>query len=249
MTAASSAARAVLALVLWAACQLAWAVGEAGTVERLLGTVSAQAGNGSLRILSQGSRFFPGEIILTETDSAANLRFADGAKLALRANSRLVVERYDYSFLKPEEDNIAMRLLKGGMRTVTGLAGKRSPASYKNQTLVATVGIRGTDYALLMCAEADGACTQLQLPARFKSNDGTTPPGLYLSVFEGAINAANNAGNKDFASGKHGYVRDIDTLPVEIGDEPGLSTEFLGFHGIFNLSNPWDANPEACLVK
>lgn len=249
MTAASSAARAALALFLWAFAQLGWAAGEAGTVERLLGTVSAQTADGSLRIISQGSKFWPGEIILTEADSAANLRFADGAKLALRANSRLVVERYDYSFLKPEDDNIAMRLLKGGMRTVTGLVGKRSPASYKNQTLVATVGIRGTDYALLMCMEGDGACTQLQLPASLKTAQGKSPPGLYLSVFEGAINAANNAGNKDFVTGKHGYVRDINTLPIEIDEAPGLTMEFLGFHGIFDLSNPWDANPEACLVK
>lgn len=249
MTAASFAARTVLALLLWASAHLGWAAGEAGTVERLLGTVSAQSANGSLRILSQDSLFWPGEIILTESDSAANLRFADGAKLALRGNSRLVVERYDYSFLKPEEDNIAMRLLKGGMRTVTGLAGKRSPASYKNQTLVATVGIRGTDYALLMCVEDEGACTQLQLPSSLKSPEGKTPSGLYLSVFEGAINAANNAGNKDFVTGKHGYVRDINTLPIEFDEQLGLSMEFLGFHGIFNLSNPIDANPQACLLR
>lgn len=249
MTAASFAVRSVLALLLWASAQLVWAAGEAGTVERLLGTVSAQSANGSLRILSQGSMFWPGEIILTEADSAANLKFADGAKLALRSNSRLVVDRYDYSFLKPEEDNIAMRLLKGGMRTVTGLAGKRSPANYKNQTLVATVGIRGTDYALLMCIEDAGPCTQLQLPSSLKTSEGKTPSGLYLSVFEGAINAANNAGNQDFAAGKHGYVRDINTLPIEFDEQLGLSMEFLGFHGIFSLSNPWDANPQACLVK
>lgn len=249
MTAASSAAKAALALVLWASVHLAWATGEAGTVERLLGTVSAQTADGKLRIISQGSKFWPGEIILTEANSAANLRFADGAKLALRANSRLVVARYDYSFLKPEDDNIAMRLLKGGMRSVTGAVGKRSPASYRNQTLVATVGIRGTDYALLMCTEGDGACTQLKLPATLKTPDGQSPPGLYLSVFEGAINAANNAGSKDYATGNHGYVRDINTLPIALDESPGLTTEFLGFHGIFDLNNPWDANPQACLVK
>lgn len=249
MTAASSAVRAFFILLLWVSCQLAWAADEAGTVERVLGTVSAQRPDGSLRILSQGSKFWSGEIILTETDSAASIRFADGAKLALRASSRLVVDRYDYSAPKPEEDNVAMRLLKGGMRTVTGLAGKRSPANYRNQTMVATVGIRGTDYALLMCAEADAACTRLQLPASFRTDKGQPPPGLYLSVFEGAIYAANNAGSTDFSSGKHGYVRDINTLPIEIGEDPGLAREFLGFYGIFDLSNPIDANPQVCLVK
>ncbi len=45
-------------------------------------------------------------------------------------------------------------LLRGGLRTVTGLIGKLTPDSYRMRTRVATIGIRGTGYDAL----CTGAC-------------------------------------------------------------------------------------------
>jgi hypothetical protein len=250
MSAASSVAKAALILLFWAVTQLAWAAGKTVTVDSLTGTVSVQGADGTVRVIAQGASLQPGDILQTEQDSAVNLRFPDGGKIALRANSRFMIEDYRYDLLKPQEDSAIFRLLKGGMRTLTGLIGKRGNRdAYQNKTPTATIGIRGTDYALLLCAEADPACTNLVLPKYLLAGDGKPPSGLYLSVFEGVINAANNAGNKEFAAGKSGYVRDFNTLPVELEAEPGLAKEFMGFHGLFDLMSPLDASPEACLVK
>lgn len=247
--ASPAVARAVLILLVWTFARFAWAV-EVAAVAELTGTVSAKGADGAVRVLAQGSKLDPGDVVQTEKESAVNLKFSDGGKVALRANSRFMIETYRYDLSKPEEDNLVFRLLKGGLRTVTGLIGKRSTQdAYQNKTPTATIGIRGTDYALLLCAEADPACQNLELPKDMRGSDGKPPPGLYLSVFEGKINAANNAGAVDFVVRQSGYVRDFDTLPHELEQVPGLDREFMGFHGFFDFVSPLDANPEACLVN
>ena len=62
--------------------------------------------------------------------------------LALRARSQLRIEEFRYSG-NPQDDRSFMRLLSGGMRTITGLIGKANPRFYGVRTIAATVGIRG----------------------------------------------------------------------------------------------------------
>lgn len=242
--------RAIVFAVFCFFTQISWAAGEAAVVASLTGTVSAQGTDGSMRVLAANSPLWPGDLIQTEKDSGVNIRFTDGGRVALRPNSRFLIEAYRHETLKPEDDSAVFQLVKGGMRTVTGLVGKRGKQdSYQNKTVTAVIGIRGTDYVLLLCAENDPACTSLIIPPSMRSSDGQPPPGLYLSTFEGKINAANNAGDKDFAAGQSGYIRDFDTLPRELEEEPGLLKEFLGFYGMLNFMNPIDASPEACMLK
>jgi hypothetical protein len=68
------------------------------------------------------------------------------------------------------------------------------------QTAVATIGIRGTDYAALYCAEDCG--------------DPDIAPGLYVGVAEGLVFVRNSAGQVDLAPGEHAFVRDAQTAPV-----------------------------------
>jgi hypothetical protein len=249
MKAVSSAAKVACAVLAIACANAGWSVEPVATVENLVGTVSARSQDGALRIVAQESRIFSGEVIATEAESAANLKFVDGTKVAVRANSRMVVENFRYAIAQPERDSSVMNLAKGGMRTVTGLLAKRNPQAFETRSAVTTIAVRGTDYAMLICADGDANCGQLRVPRVLRGGDGLPLGGLYLSVFDGTVNASNNAGNRDFRAGKNGYIRDINTLPVEIEDDPDLDREFIGFHGIWGLQNPFDANPEVCLVK
>lgn len=249
MKAASSAAKVAGCLLGLAWSIAVWAADPVATVENVVGTLSARTPDGPMRIVSQGSRIAVGEILATEADSSANLKFTDGTRVAIRPNSRMVIDRFRYAIAQPEQDSSAMSLAKGGMRTVTGLIAKRNPQAFETRTPVTSIGIRGTDYALTLCAGSDPDCARVKVPVALLSGDRLPLPGLYLSVFEGAINAANNAGNRNFAAGKHGYVRDADTLPVEFEEDPNLLREYLGFHGLGSSINPFDAGPEVCLVK
>ena len=59
--------------------------------------------------------------------------------VTLRPVTRVRVDGYNFTVDKPAEDNIALRLLRGGFRTVTGLVGKRgSQDAYRIHTTTAT---------------------------------------------------------------------------------------------------------------
>ena len=69
----------------------------------------------------------------------------------LRPNTQLKIEAYSYDERQPQSDNVLISLLKGGMRSVTGLLGRRNPGNFRVATPSATIGIRGTHFGALVC--------------------------------------------------------------------------------------------------
>lgn len=253
MKTASSAGKGLLLLLLWAWVQLACAEGAAAVVVSLTGTVSAQKPGGKIRALAKDSALMPGEIVLTEKGSSARLRFADDSTVALRPGSRLVIENFNYDIAKPESDSLVLNLVKGGMRAVSGAVGKRgNQAAYSAQTSAGTIGIRGTDYALLMCEkrgkDQESNCSELDVPEDRRS-DGAPVEGMYLTVFEGAIAVANDSTETVFRQGKSGYVKDKNTAPLELPKEPGLAREFPSVGNLPGAPTPFGGAAGACLVR
>lgn len=116
------------------------------------GTVSVTPGSGRPRIVAQDSNLQAGDTVTTEKDSYAKLRFSDGGEIALRPNSSLIVHDYHYQAGQPQSDSLVMSLLKGGLRNITGLIGKRgAQAAYRLNGATATIGIRGTDFTARVC--------------------------------------------------------------------------------------------------
>ena len=89
-----------------------------------------------------GTQVSPSDIIVTGPNGMAQLAMVDGAKLALRSNSRLQVEKYPVSATDPP--GAVLNLVQGGLRTFTGLLTGPNRAGYRMNTKVATVGIRGS---------------------------------------------------------------------------------------------------------
>jgi hypothetical protein len=48
------------------------------------------------------------------------------------------------------------------------------------------------------------------------------PPGLHVSVTEGAIVVTNNGGSQGFQAGQFGYVPGVNQAPVIVPPNPGL---------------------------
>jgi len=250
MKAVSFAGKWLALLLLSAWVQLAWAAGEAAVVVSLVGTVSAQKPDGKVRLLAKDSVLVPGEIVLTEKGSSARLRFSDNSMVTLRAASRLLIENFSFDEAQPASDSLVLNLVKGGMRAVSGSIGKRgNQDAYQARTRAGTIGIRGTDYAVIQCVEQDDSCRGLHIPLEFRDSHETLPAGLYLTVFEGAINFANKAGSKDFSEGKSGYVRDDETPPREISEGVGLAREFPTLGNLPGTLNPFGGSASACLVR
>lgn len=85
------------------------------------------------------------------------------------------------------------RLLKGGFRTVSGLIGKGNPDEYRINTPVATIGIRGTDYWVILCDEmcANDPILLDNLPS------GVNPQGgVIVGVIQGNVFVINDAGQE-----------------------------------------------------
>ncbi|TMH92072.1 MAG: FecR domain-containing protein [Betaproteobacteria bacterium] len=150
------------------------------TVQHLSGTLSVQRPDGSVLALAERSDVFVGDVISTERDSYAQLRFTDGGQVTLRPSTQVKIEAYGYDEGRPERDSFAMQLFRGGLRSLTGLIGKRTPnrSAYRMLTSTATIGIRGTDYSAIdIPAPGPGESAPSDLP----------PPGVYVTVAEGQI--------------------------------------------------------------
>jgi hypothetical protein len=190
----------------------AWAA--IGVVTHVSGVLYVTKPGGQTRVLAPQSAVEEGDQLASEAKSFARVRFNDGGNLLVRPNSRITIERYSYEKDKPEADAVNVNLLKGGMRAITGIVGKRSMDKHQTTTATATVGIRGTHYGLQQCA---GDCEGLQ------NNSGRPlEDGLHIDVLNGAVVASNSGGQQEFKTGQFGYVRDNQTKPEIVPGEQGF---------------------------
>jgi len=190
------------------------AVANTGTVTQLSGTLSVLKADGSVRILSQKSEVVGGDTINTQKDSYAQIKFSDGGTITLKPNSSVKIQQFRFKQEEPEKDSFVFGLVKGGLRAVTGLVGKRGDQdAYSLGTATATIGIRGTSY---------GADDCLTTPCPKASSSETLEPSVYVSVTDGEIVASNNAGSQSFLAGQFGSITDRNTRPRFLSTDPGL---------------------------
>lgn len=125
---------------------------SAAKVQRLQGIAHVEHGAAGFDLLYTGSELNVGDVVATEKDSNALLVFGDGSQVALRPQTRFVIRQYHFEQDKPGEDGMVVGLLKGGVRTLSGLIGKRgNQNAYQMQGGTATIGIRGTDFTARLC--------------------------------------------------------------------------------------------------
>lgn len=101
------------------------------------------------RTLSQGDGVYEADEIATGAKSFAVLQFVDGAKVTVRPNSKLIVKEYVYN--GGDHDAATLSLVEGGLRVITGAVAKAEPEKYKVETPVALMGVRGTEFAVVLC--------------------------------------------------------------------------------------------------
>ena len=190
------------------------AAGPVGQVTHLSGTLTAKRADGSTKLFSVKSEVQEGDTLSTEQDTYARVKFADGGEVVLRPGSQLKVAAYAFDEAKPESDNIVLNMLKGGLRAVTGLVGKRNRDAVSFATTTATIGIRGTNFGALICQNDCGGIPTVT---------GKPPEnGLHLDVAAGAIVVRNAAGQQVFNAGDFGFVQSATTLPVIVPPSQGI---------------------------
>jgi hypothetical protein len=244
----SMVARAMLALVLWCSCAVVLAAQVAGTVVQLSGPLLARKASGAVKILSLKSEVESGDTLVTEKNTYAMVRFIDNSEMTLKPATTMRVDNFAFDNAKPDGDAANFSLVKGGLRSVTGLLGKRNKEKFELKTPAATIGIRGTTFiAEYLPPDEERALASLQAwlnastaalgdnvmpvaPLQLAQNTplGVAPagpqraPGLYVQVIDGLIHVTNPAGANTFAAGSFGYTASFKQPPVPLPVNPGI---------------------------
>lgn len=185
-----------------------------GVVSHLLGTLSVERIDGSHALLATQSEVNQGDLLTTEKGTFARVKFNDHSEVVLRPATQLKVQNFNFIDLKPEQDSAVLNLIKGGLRKVTGLIGKRNQPMEQFNTPVATIGIRGTHYGLLFC---QNDCRNIPTVTGRVLADG-----LHIDVAKGLIFVQNQAGSLLVKEGQFAYVKDAKTAPVLVDTEDGV---------------------------
>jgi hypothetical protein len=133
---------------------------SSGMVVASRGEVLALA-NGGSRELKQGDFIYQNDEIITSARSFAVLQFVDGAKVTVRPDSTLIIEQYLYA--GNDTDEATLNLVSGGLRVITGAMAKSNPENYKVRTPVALMGVRGTEFSIMLCG--DEVCAEDEMTA------------------------------------------------------------------------------------
>jgi len=199
----------VVSLLFW--CVQASAAQVAGVVVQVSGAMSARSPAGALKALQAKSEVESGDTLVTSAGAYAVVRFIDNSELALKPGTTVKIDQFVFDEARPEADRAAYTLVKGGLRSITGLLGKRSKDKFAMKTPSATIGIRGTTFFLEYLTG--------------KGDVDPSPglePGLHVHVSTGGISIVNGAGEFRYDPGQFGFIKDDKTKPVKMFTNPGM---------------------------
>jgi len=150
----------------------------------LRGAVQADRGAGRARPMTLGASLYEGDVVTTAGRSLAVLSLKDGSRVTVVPNSTFKIEQLSYSEAEPEKDSMFLRLLRGGLRAVSGIIGKRNQSRMRLSAGSATIGIRGTGFDLA----CDGVCGDAEQTAQIE----LTPMQRHLAaVLNGIVPMAH----------------------------------------------------------
>jgi len=185
-------------------------VANATSVE---GTAYVTRADGRQTILARGTALGVGDALSTTRNSTVRLRFTDGGETAVRPDSRITVQAYNYSRDEPQSDSLILGLLKGGLRAITGSIGKRGNLdAYKLNVNTATIGIRGTDYTARLC---NNDCKPESEPIARTPRPNSGPPVIARVLqAQGGVTVERDSRQVDVAQGAALYASDrVSTTP------------------------------------
>ncbi len=194
------------------------AAADAGSVLFVKGTVTAE--RAPAVSLTRGDTVLDDDTVATGDASRAQLLMIDGAKIAIRPNSILRIDEYAYeesaaTVVSQSDNKSVLSLVKGGFRTITGAVGKEDRSDYEVRTPVGVLGIRGTNFAVLLCG---GDCnTAPNVAAGQPIEDG-----LYIAVTDGAIVFRAQGGEIVVSAGEFAFIPMATRVPEPLDEPPAL---------------------------
>lgn len=100
-----------------------------GRVVSATGTVMIERPGQRPALAGDGAEIRPGDFIETVGDSGARIRYRDNSELRLRPGTRMAVTEFRIDPANPREERFTTQLVKGGLRAISGLIARRTPAN------------------------------------------------------------------------------------------------------------------------
>jgi len=169
----------ILVSLLFSASHTAVAEDAVGSVFLSFGENYALDAVDGRRVLKRNDDIFVDDRLFTSQNGQLQLRFVDGSRLALKPATEFAIVDFQFNPDEREGSRTAFNLIKGGMRTLSGKIGKSANDEYRMETLVATIGIRGTYYGVEYTEE-----------------------GIYIETLWGLIVVTTKAGSFDVKTGQ-----------------------------------------------
>jgi hypothetical protein len=152
-----------------------------GEVTYAQGLTSLQRPGEEARFVQKGDALNQGDVISTSGRGFAVITLKDGTKFTLRPNTSFSVDKFNHG---AGDESALFRLLKGGIRAVTGLISKRNPQGMQLTSRAATMGIRGTSFDVRSC---EGDCAEELKAQRKKEGPPTDLVVARIAVAVGTV--------------------------------------------------------------
>ena len=179
------------------------ALALAGKVLFIVGQVEAQ-NQGQIRQLAKGEAVRVGDTLKSAKGATLQLRMADGGTIVLRPESQLAIESFVYKGVQDGSEHLALALLGGGFRAVTGEIGHLHKENYSIRTPNAKVGILGTDHETVFVSAAQPQMAGVE-------------PGTYNHVISGATVLQSEQGKLLIKPNQTGFAALNGASPVMVG--------------------------------
>ncbi|MGI9301762.1 MAG: FecR family protein [Gammaproteobacteria bacterium] len=212
------------------------AANAVGRVVFQRGRLEATSKAGSARPMTVNGVIFEGDTLRTAPRSAAVLVFRDQSRTTLLGNTEFRVEQAQYDEAGTGKNLMAMRLIKGGLRALTGLVAQLTPAAYRVNTPVATIGVRGTGFDLLCVGECVASDENASLTPRWSQPvqqlvswlidparaQRVPADGMYASVWQGNIELQVQPRPVLLTQGRTAFLVDERTQPILFNKTPRI---------------------------
>ena len=192
-----------------------FAAEAAGRVLVAVGETFVQRSGRDVR-LERGAAVEAGDVLRVGEASNLQVRFSDEAVVALRSNTLFRIDDYKFAN-QADADKSVFSLLKGGLRTVTGIIGRASRQNYavksvaSDMSVTATIGVRGTHFTVVNC---NSDCNN--------ADGSRAANGTYGSVTDGRIVATNQGGEREFGKNEYFHVASAAESPQPLLAPPSF---------------------------
>jgi hypothetical protein len=142
-----------------------------------------------------------------------SLQFPDGQAVAVKSNSRIKINKYQFDPTNASKNKSDITLAKGGLRFIGGQMERVRPEAIHVRTPQANLGVRGTEFLAVI--------------------DPAT--GLYSKVSAGGITASNASGVFAFDAGAYAFVGTRRAIPMSVPESmlpPSVRAAFSELEGI-----------------